>query len=45
VAGNISKAILGTKVGMTQIFNEEGVAIPVTAVEAGPCVVLQKKDC
>lgn len=43
MAGNISKAILGIKVGMTQIFNEEGKAIPVTAVEVGPCTVLQKK--
>lgn len=41
---NLNKAILGTKIGMTQIFNEQGVAIPVTVVEAGPCVVLQKKD-
>lgn len=41
---NLKKAILGTKIGMTQIFNEQGVAIPVTVVEAGPCVVLQKKD-
>ena len=37
------KAILGKKVGMTQIFTEEGVVIPVTVVEAGPCVVVQKK--
>jgi len=37
------KAILGTKIGMTQIFDEEGNAIPVTVVEAGPCKVLQKK--
>lgn len=37
------KAIVGTKVGMTQIFDEEGRVIPVTAVEAGPCVVVQKK--
>ncbi|AEF93116.1 50S ribosomal protein L3 [Desulfotomaculum nigrificans CO-1-SRB] len=35
--------ILGKKVGMTQIFNKEGIAIPVTVVEAGPCVVVQKK--
>ncbi|MDD3893564.1 MAG: 50S ribosomal protein L3 [Syntrophomonadaceae bacterium] len=41
---NLKKAILGTKIGMTQIFNEQGKAIPVTVVEAGPCVVLQKKD-
>lgn len=37
------KAILGTKIGMTQIFDEEGKVIPVTVVEAGPCVVVQKK--
>ena len=37
------KAILGTKLGMTQIFDETGKAIPVTVVEAGPCVVVQKK--
>lgn len=37
------KAIVGRKVGMTQIFDEEGRVIPVTAIEAGPCVVVQKK--
>ncbi|MFZ5752951.1 MAG: 50S ribosomal protein L3 [Bacillota bacterium] len=37
------KAILGTKLGMTQIFDETGKAIPVTVIEAGPCVVVQKK--
>lgn len=37
------KAILGTKVGMTQVFEENGTAVPVTVVEAGPCVVVQKK--
>ena len=37
------KAILGKKVGMTQIFAEDGRMIPVTVVEAGPCVVVQKK--
>ncbi|MEW6698355.1 MAG: 50S ribosomal protein L3 [Bacillota bacterium] len=37
------KGILGKKVGMTQIFNEAGVAIPVTVVEAGPCLVVQKR--
>ncbi|MBE5759048.1 MAG: 50S ribosomal protein L3 [Clostridiales bacterium] len=37
------KAILGKKVGMTQIFEENGEMIPVTVVEAGPCVVVQKK--
>lgn len=35
------KAILGTKLGMTQIFTEEGRAIPVTVVQAGPCTVTQ----
>ncbi|MGI5997121.1 MAG: 50S ribosomal protein L3 [Lutispora sp.] len=39
----MKKAILGKKVGMTQIFNKEGVAIPVTVIEAGPNVVVQKK--
>lgn len=34
---------MGKKIGMTQIFNEEGKIIPVTVVEAGPCVVIQKK--
>lgn len=38
------KGILGKKIGMTQIFNEDGVVVPVTVVKAGPCVVLQKKD-
>lgn len=37
------KGILGKKVGMTQLFTEIGLAIPVTIVEAGPCVVVQKK--
>lgn len=37
------KAIMGKKVGMTQIFTEDGIVIPVTVVEAGPCVVVQKK--
>lgn len=40
---NIKKAIMGTKVGMTQIFNENGKAIPVTVIEATPNVVVQKK--
>ncbi|HJV47031.1 MAG TPA: 50S ribosomal protein L3 [Bacillota bacterium] len=39
----MSKGILGKKVGMTQIFTPEGQVIPVTVIEAGPCVVLQKK--
>lgn len=37
------KAILGTKIGMTQILQEDGVLIPVTLVQAGPCVVTQIK--
>ena len=37
------KAILGKKIGMTQIFSAEGKIIPVTAIEAGPCVVIQNK--
>ena len=37
------KCIIGTKIGMTQIFNENGKVVPVTVVEAGPCVVTQKK--
>ena len=39
----MKKAILATKVGMTQIFNEDGVLIPVTVLQAGPCVVTQIK--
>ena len=39
----MQKAIIGKKVGMTQIFDEAGKVIPVTVVEAGPCVVIQKK--
>ncbi|MCL2124950.1 MAG: 50S ribosomal protein L3 [Oscillospiraceae bacterium] len=37
------KAIIGKKVGMTQIFDDVGKVIPVTVIEAGPCVVVQKK--
>jgi large subunit ribosomal protein L3 len=37
------KGILGKKLGMTQIFDENGVVIPVTIIEAGPCYVTQKK--
>lgn len=40
----MTKGILGKKLGMTQVFGENGVAIPVTVIQAGPCVVLQKKD-
>ena len=39
----MKKAIIGKKIGMTQIFDEGGKVIPVTVVEAGPCVVSQKK--
>ncbi|HHW00756.1 MAG TPA: 50S ribosomal protein L3 [Clostridiaceae bacterium] len=39
----MNKAILGKKIGMTQIFDEEGLVIPVTVIEAGPCTVVQKK--
>ncbi|MDD3251226.1 MAG: 50S ribosomal protein L3 [Lachnospiraceae bacterium] len=40
----MKKAILATKVGMTQIFNEDGVLVPVTVLQAGPCVVTQVKN-
>ena len=39
----MKKAILGTKIGMTQIFDEAGKVIPVTVILAGPCTVVQKK--
>ena len=39
----LQKAILGKKVGMTQIFDEEGNVIPVTMIQAGPCVILDLK--
>ena len=39
----MEKFILGTKVGMTQIFEADGTCVPVTVVEAGPCKVVQKK--
>ena len=39
----MKKAILATKVGMTQIFNADGILVPVTVLEAGPCVVTQIK--
>lgn len=39
----MKKGILGRKLGMTQVFDENGKLIPVTVVEAGPCVVVQKK--
>jgi len=37
------KAIIGKKAGMTQIFDDNGKVVPVTVIEAGPCVVVQKK--
>ncbi|USG66053.1 50S ribosomal protein L3 [Brevibacillus ruminantium] len=40
----MTKGILGRKLGMTQVFGPNGAAIAVTVIEAGPCVVLQKKD-
>ena len=39
----MKKGIIGKKIGMTQIFDESGKVIPVTVIEAGPCVVIQKK--
>ena len=39
----MQKGIIGKKIGMTQIFDEKGSVIPVTVIEAGPCVVTQKK--
>ena len=39
----MNKAIIGKKLGMSQVFEEDGTVIPVTVVEAGPCPVVQKK--
>ena len=39
----MQKGIIGKKIGMTQIFDEKGKVVPVTVIEAGPCVVVQKK--
>ena len=39
----MQKALIGKKIGMTQIFDEKGKVVPVTVVEAGPCVVSQLK--
>ena len=44
MAADINKAIMGRKIGMTQIFDENDKAVPVTIIEAGPCTVLQKKN-
>ena len=38
------EGLIGIKLGMTQVFSEEGMAIPVTVLKAGPCVVIQKKN-
>ena len=40
----MNRVIIGKKIGMTQIFDEKGKVIPVTAIEAGPCVVAQVKN-
>ena len=39
----MEKAIIGKKIGMTQIFDEKGLVVPVTVIEAGPCVIAQVK--
>ena len=39
----MNKGIIGKKIGMTQLFDEKGMVVPVTIIEAGPCVVVQKK--
>ena len=39
----MKKAILATKVGMTQVFNDDGALVPVTVLQAGPCVVTRVK--
>ena len=39
----MSIGILGVKLGMTQIFDESGLAIPVTVIKAGPCIITQLK--
>jgi large subunit ribosomal protein L3 len=38
-----TKGILGRKIGMTRVYDENGRSIPVTVIEAGPCIILQKK--
>lgn len=40
----MAKGILGKKIGMTQVFADKGTVVPVTVIEAGPCVVLQRKE-
>jgi large subunit ribosomal protein L3 len=43
MGSDMNKGIIGKKLGMTQIFTEDGTLIPVTVVQAGPCIVTQKK--
>ena len=38
------KGLIGKKLGMTSVYDEDGVAVPVTVIEAGPCVVVQRKE-
>ncbi len=40
----MSLGLIGRKIGMTQIFNEDGIAVPVTVIETGPCTITQIKD-
>ena len=40
----MTKGIIGKKLGMTQIFNEKGQIVPVTVIQAGPCVVVHAQD-
>ena len=39
----MNKAIVGTKLGMSQVFNKDGTLVPVTVIQAGPCPVIQVK--
>ena len=39
----MSMGLIGRKLGMTRVFDEEGTAVPVTVIEAGPCTILQKR--
>ena len=41
----MQKAIIGKKIGMTQIFDEAGRVVPVTLIQAGTCTVVQQKTC
>ena len=41
----MQKGIIGKKLGMTQLFDANGNVVPVTVIEAGPCVISQKKTC